>query len=85
MLELSRRGDFNEILSPLEQRGGEFSRSKAERFAATMDNCNLVDLDFFGGKFTWQKRCRGGSLISPRLDRGMGVLSLADAVSRGHS
>lgn len=67
-------GDFNEILSPLEQRGGEFLHSKAELFASTIDNCNLVDLDFFGGKFTWQKRCRGGTMISRRLDRGLGDL-----------
>lgn len=48
--------------------------SKAELFASTIDNCNLEDLDFFGGKFTWQKRCRGGTMISRRLDRGLGDL-----------
>lgn len=50
-------GDFNEIISPNEQHGGQFSNTRAAAFATVMDECNLVDLEFFGSKFTWQKRC----------------------------
>lgn len=68
-------GDFNEIISPNEQHGGQFSNTRAAAFATVMDECNLVDLEFFGSKFTWQKRCVGGGrLISRRLDRGIGDL-----------
>lgn len=48
---------------------------RAERFHATVNSCDLVDLEFVGGKFTWQWRCRGGLLISRRLDRGLGDLT----------
>lgn len=67
-------GDFNEILSPSEQQGGDFSSTRAVAFATAMDDCNLVDLEFFGSKFMWQKKCVGGRLISRRLDRGIGDL-----------
>lgn len=36
-----------------------------------IDQCNLLDLDFFGTRFTWQHGCRGGRLVSCRLDRGL--------------
>jgi len=64
-------GDFNDILIPSEQKGGSFSQASAEKFADMIENCNLLDLDFFGSKFTWQSRCRGGLLVSRRLDRGL--------------
>lgn len=41
-------------------------------FARGMDSCNLLDLGFSGSKFTWQHPCRGGRLVSRRLDRGLG-------------
>lgn len=36
-----------------------------------MDRCDLLDLNFFGGKYTWQHPCRGGRLVSRRLDRAI--------------
>lgn len=65
-------GDFNDILLPSEQPGGVFSRMRAEAFAGVLEDCALMDLGFIGGKFTWQRKCRGGMLVSRRLDRGLG-------------
>jgi hypothetical protein len=64
-------GDFNDILLPIEQRGGVFSTSKAELFARNIDRCGLIDLGSFGSKYTWQGHCRGGRLVYRRLDRGL--------------
>lgn len=51
-------GDFNEILLPSEQRGVDFSSARATRFGNMLDRCGLMDLHFFGTKFTWQRPCR---------------------------
>jgi hypothetical protein len=64
-------GDFNDILLISEQRGGHFSQPRADKFADMIANCNLLVLDSFGSKFTWQARCRGNRLVSRRLDRGL--------------
>lgn len=64
-------GDFNEILLPSEQRGGLFSSSRADAFAACLDACSLMDMDYFGSNFTWQKQCRGGRMVARRLDRAL--------------
>lgn len=65
-------GDVNDILLPSEQRGGVFSRVRAEAFSGVLNDCGLMDLEFVGSKFTWQKNCVGGRLISHRPDRGLG-------------
>lgn len=65
-------GDFNDILLPSEQRGGVFSLVRAEAFSGVLNDCGLMDLEFVGSKFTWQKNCVGGRLISCRPDRGLG-------------
>lgn len=64
-------GDFNEIISPGEQRGGNFHQNRADGLLSVMDNCNLIDLNSVGGKFTWHRNCRGQRSISKKLDRGM--------------
>ncbi|KAK2378521.1 hypothetical protein QL285_066416 [Trifolium repens] len=68
-------GDFNEIISPREQRGGNFYQHRADGLITMMDNCNLVDLSSVGGKFTWHRNCRGQRSISKKLDRGMANLN----------
>ena len=63
-------GDFNEILNQSEKLGGKpISRSRADLYATTMDNCNLVDLGFNGPKFTWTNKRRRQPIFE-RLDRG---------------
>lgn len=64
-------GDFNDILLPSKQRGGSFSHSQAEAFVGVLANCNILDLDFFGSKFTWHGHCRGGRRVFRQLDRGV--------------
>ncbi|MCI63606.1 RNA-directed DNA polymerase (Reverse transcriptase), partial [Trifolium medium] len=54
---------------PREQRGGVFPVAKADLFANNIDRCGLIDLGAFGSKFTWQGHCRGGRVVSRRLDR----------------
>lgn len=46
-------GDFNEILSPAETRGGSFSMSKASRFSRALDDCDLMNMEAIGNGFTW--------------------------------
>ncbi|CAJ2665276.1 unnamed protein product [Trifolium pratense] len=67
-------GDFNEIIAPSEQRGGIFTQSRADGLISVMDNCDLVDLNSVGGKFTWHRNCRGERSIAKKLDRGMANL-----------
>ena len=43
-------GDFNEVVSPSEVKGGLFSQSRANAFASMMDNCNLLHLAKNGGR-----------------------------------
>lgn len=64
--------DFNEIILPSEQKGGLFYPSRANRFNNVLHSNNLIDLEYYGTKFTWQKPCRGNRLVSKRLDRAIG-------------
>ncbi|GAU21723.1 hypothetical protein TSUD_328480 [Trifolium subterraneum] len=43
-------GDFNEIIRPSEQKGGNFSHTRAVPLLNVMNNCNLVDVNSTGGK-----------------------------------
>lgn len=47
-------GDFNEVLTVDEKKGGgPLDTSRALRFAEMLDNCDLTDLGFIGPRFTW--------------------------------
>lgn len=49
-------GDFNDIISPMEKKGGGPPNfSKMKNFADRISNsrCNLMDLGAVGTKFTW--------------------------------
>ncbi|KAK2665103.1 hypothetical protein Ddye_003677 [Dipteronia dyeriana] len=66
-------GDFNEILSDDEKRGG---RQKNWRdilaFREAIFYCNLEDLGFVGDKYTWCNKRNGDELMMERLDRSFG-------------
>ncbi|KAI9084290.1 hypothetical protein K1719_033797 [Acacia pycnantha] len=48
-------GDFNEIKSPLEQKGlGRVNESRCTRFNGWIQNCNLLDMQAKGPFFTWK-------------------------------
>ncbi|KAA3484076.1 reverse transcriptase [Gossypium australe] len=65
-------GDFNEIKSSFEKRGG---RLRSERqmmdFCMALEECNLIDLGFLGHWFTWERGRFKATNIRERLDRGV--------------
>jgi hypothetical protein len=64
-------GDFNEIIHPSEQRGGNFSHSRADVLLKTMETCNLMDVQSTGGVFTWSRPCTGNRTVFRKLDRAI--------------
>jgi ribonuclease HI len=67
-------GDFNDIVSADEKRGGAIaSARKCNIFKERIDMCNLIDLGAVGPKFTWRgPMYHGGQRIFERLDRALG-------------
>ncbi|KAK4490473.1 hypothetical protein RD792_001150, partial [Penstemon davidsonii] len=63
-------GDFNEVLSVQEKRGGNLPvLSRCNRFKDMIDACGLIDLGFRGPKFTWSDSRVGLAKIRERIDR----------------
>jgi hypothetical protein len=67
-------GDFNEVILPSEQKGGNFNQSRADALLKVMDECHFVDIATSGTKFTWVRNCTGQRRISKKLDRGIANL-----------
>lgn len=63
-------GDFNEILYPEDNFGGQFRPNSAGNFMKNLEDCNMQDLGFKGPRFTWHKYANGIRKISKRLDWG---------------
>lgn len=69
-------GDFIEILYQSEKWGGNFRNPRSfSLFQDWTAECDMVDLDFKGQKFTWSNGQLGGGLIKERLDRAMANIS----------
>ncbi|KAI9079330.1 hypothetical protein K1719_038731 [Acacia pycnantha] len=66
-------GDFNEIKSPLEQKGGgRVNESRCTRFNGWIQNYNLLDMEAKGPFFTWKgPKWEGLDRVYKRLDRCM--------------
>ncbi|KAL2921495.1 Mitochondrial distribution and morphology protein 12 [Bienertia sinuspersici] len=63
-------GDFNEILSMEEKKGGSNEQPRSmEEFRRVIHDCRLRDLGFKGCWFTWQRGNSVTTLIRERLDR----------------
>lgn len=63
-------GDFNKMLSGEDKFGGRsLNLNRAIEFNKCIDSCNLLDLGFFGPKFTWSNLRQVFDLILERLDR----------------
>lgn len=63
-------GDFNEILSVEDKRGGAPQSCGALiAFQACLDGCDLTDLKWRGNRFTWSNRQTSTARIEERLDR----------------
>ncbi|KAK4252603.1 hypothetical protein QN277_014354 [Acacia crassicarpa] len=65
-------GDFNDILSQAEkERGNPRAMRKIINFQSLLSDCNLLDLEFKGSKYTWCNK-RPGATVRERLDRALG-------------
>lgn len=63
-------GDFNELLTEEEKsRGNSISQRRVVAIRDCMNVCHMLDLGFFGPKFTWSSKREFGNLIQCRLDR----------------
>ncbi|KAI9125415.1 hypothetical protein K1719_004031 [Acacia pycnantha] len=64
-------GDFNEIKSPLEQKGGgRVNEARCRNFNGWIQDCNLIDLEANGPFFTWKgPKWKGLDRVHKRLDR----------------
>ncbi|KAI9088650.1 hypothetical protein K1719_029764 [Acacia pycnantha] len=64
-------GDFNEIKTPLEQKGGgRVSERRCRQFSDWIQECHLLDLDASGPFFTWKgPKWEGLDRVYKRLDR----------------
>ncbi|KAI9080045.1 hypothetical protein K1719_037978 [Acacia pycnantha] len=64
-------GDFNEIKTPLEQKGGgRVSETRCKKFNEWIQNCSLLDLETSGPFFTWKgPKWEGLERVFKRLDR----------------
>ncbi|KAI9111227.1 hypothetical protein K1719_017838 [Acacia pycnantha] len=64
-------GDFNEIKTPFEQRGGgRVNETRCRTFKDWIQDCNLIDIDAHGPFFTWKgPKWNGLDRVHKRLDR----------------
>lgn len=63
-------GDFNEILCLFEKRGGNATFTNTG-FSDSIHRNTLIDMVFYGTKFTWVSSTTGVNPIRERLDRGL--------------
>ena len=62
--------DFNKVLTGEDKFGGKsINLNRALDFKDCLDTCNLLDLGFFGPKYTWSNRRQLTDLILERIDR----------------
>lgn len=66
-------GDFNDIDSPVEKKGGiPASQRRCQSFVDRINRCNLMDLGAVGSKYTWKGPLYNGhSKVYERLDRAL--------------
>ncbi|PKA50374.1 hypothetical protein AXF42_Ash013463 [Apostasia shenzhenica] len=69
-------GDFNEVLYQSEKQGGlPRDERKTIAFREVLNKCQLIDMGFIGGPFTWWNGRLGEETIVERLDRAVSNLS----------
>lgn len=63
-------GDFNEVISQADKRGGRKVRDRGPHSVSNLINaCELIDLGFMGPSFTWTNSREREKNIMERLDR----------------
>ncbi|XP_009600115.1 uncharacterized protein [Nicotiana tomentosiformis] len=64
--------DFNVIASIGEKIGGiPYQMNKSIDFLSMIKNCGLIDLGFYGPRYTWSNRMGTCSIVWKRSDRGL--------------
>ncbi|KAA3474232.1 reverse transcriptase [Gossypium australe] len=64
-------GDFNEILYSYEKiKRGPRDERQMEKFRKVLDECQLMDVDYVGSRFTWERGKLLETNIREMLDRG---------------
>lgn len=66
-------GDFNDIKSPDEQKGGVAAHErKCKKFRDNIARCKLIDMGTEGPRYTWKgPRCQFSTHLYKKLDRGL--------------
>ncbi|KAI9119115.1 hypothetical protein K1719_009790 [Acacia pycnantha] len=63
-------GDFNDIKTPLEQRGGGVNETRCRNFNTWIQDCNLIDFGSNGPFYTWRgPKWDGLERVHKRLDK----------------
>ncbi|GKU88076.1 hypothetical protein SLEP1_g2381 [Rubroshorea leprosula] len=63
-------GDFNDVVDQSEKFGGApINQHRVQAFTSCMNDCQMLDLGFTGGRFTWVNMQSDGHIIRERLDR----------------
>ncbi|GKV18359.1 hypothetical protein SLEP1_g28755 [Rubroshorea leprosula] len=63
-------GDFNDVLSQSEKfGGGPINQKRVQAYSSCMNSCNMMDMGFVGGRFTWTNMQSNGNIIRECLDR----------------
>ncbi|KAL3509791.1 hypothetical protein ACH5RR_029192 [Cinchona calisaya] len=71
--------DLNEVLDNCEKFGGNpLNKHRVSLFQDLVDDFELIDLGFFGPKFTWWGKGKNGSVIQERLYRALCNVSWCD-------
>lgn len=71
-LHLCIIGDFNDMLTADEKKGGKnHPRCLLNGFSEVISDCNLIDLGYIGDKFTWERARGTDKWVLERLDRGL--------------
>ncbi|GKV21615.1 hypothetical protein SLEP1_g31576 [Rubroshorea leprosula] len=63
-------GDFNDVVDSTEKFGGNpICQNRVKAYTDCMNDCNLLDLGYSGGRFTWVNMRDNSQIIRERIDR----------------
>ncbi|GLT52118.1 hypothetical protein SLA2020_254760 [Shorea laevis] len=63
-------GDFNDVVDQIEKFGGApVCQYRVKAYTDCMSDCNLMDIGYTGGRFTWVNMRESNQIIRERIDR----------------
>ncbi|GLT37318.1 hypothetical protein SLA2020_116430 [Shorea laevis] len=63
-------GDFNDVVDQTEKFGGALiNQYRVQNYTDCMSDCNLMDIGYSGGRFTWVNIKENNQIIRERIDR----------------